>query len=102
MKLSHDEATQRMHTIKQLLAELGLADVSVEYPAYLSIMRDGVEYHAGYTFEDEENDTAEFQIYDANDGVYGERLSFEFATDGDLLNIARAIAYELSLSKLTA
>lgn len=101
MNISHYDATRDLQEIKQLLHPMGLTDVEIEYPAYLSIIHNGVEYHAGYSFIDEYNDTAEFQLYDANDGVYGERFAMDFATDGDLLNIALRIAYELSISKLT-
>lgn len=93
MKLSHDEATQQMHTIKQLLAKLGLTDVSVEYPAYLSIVIDGREYHAGFAFEDEENDATEFQVYNWNDGLWGDELYEEFETQNDLGFIAKRIAF---------
>lgn len=93
MKISHDDATRAMHKIKHLLAELGLTDVSVEYPAYLSIVIDGREYHAGFAFEDEENDTTEFHVYNWNDGLWGDELYEEFDTQNDLAFIAKRIAF---------
>jgi hypothetical protein len=72
MLLNHDNAIPALNTIAtQLLALVPSAEISIEYPAYLSISHNGREYHAGFGYdsENELNDTTAFELYEWLDGA---------------------------------
>lgn len=88
MELTQEIVTNDMHKIKEHLGRLGLTDVSVEYPGFLSIVFGEREYHAGYSYDyDEKSDGEMFQLYDFTDG-YNHPFSVTFETNQDTQYIA--------------
>lgn len=84
MELTQEIIFNDMHKIKERLGRLGLTDVTVEYPGFLSILIEGREIHAGYSFDYEEKQDGEmFQVYDFTDG-YNHPFSLGFETNDDL------------------
>jgi hypothetical protein len=72
MELTYTELDNRLRAIRSELVKGDLTDVSVEHPGYLSILFGEREYHAGYQFDDDINDTGLFEVYDFTDGYQGE------------------------------
>lgn len=92
MELTQEIVTNDCHKIKRILAETyGFDDVTIEYPGFLSILHEGREYHAGYSYDYEEKADGEmFQVYDFTDG-YNHAFNESFATYDDLRFIARKL-----------
>ena len=66
MEISYDTAVANMYKIK---SALGLPDVYVEHPCFLSITVAGREFHAGYSMGwDESLGQESFEIYEFTDG----------------------------------
>lgn len=88
MELTQEIIFNDMQNIKARLAKLGLTDVTVEYPGFLSILINGREIHAGYSYDYEEKSDGEmFQVYDFTDG-YNHPFSVNFETNQDTQYIA--------------
>lgn len=107
MELTQDELVSRLRAIRVYLVKGGLTDVTIEYPGFLSIVADGREFHAGYQFDDEINDTGLFQVYDFTDGYQGDvytlpmpdRESFEAIALWVALWVARCISEDEDLDR---
>jgi len=83
MELTQEIIVNDLQKIKGYLARLGLTDVAIEYPGFLSIAIGGREIHAGYSFDYEEKADGEmFQVYDFTDG-YNHPFSVDFETNND-------------------
>ena len=103
MEITQDELISRLKAIRLHLVKGGFTDITIDYPGYLSIVADGREFHAGYQYDDDINDTGEFEIYDFTDGYQGEvyRLakpdnhSFDYVAQW----LANAISYTLAGAK---
>jgi hypothetical protein len=90
MELSSNELGNRLGAIHSELTSLGLTDVLIEYPAHLSITYGEREYHAGYQFDDEINETGLFEFYDFTDGYQGEVFTLD---NPDLLSLEALAAW---------
>ena len=91
MKISHDTATANMHKIKRHL-DNGLLSVSVEYPCFLVIEYNGLEFHSGYGVEwDESRDQENFVVYEYTDG-YNIGRTIEIDTPDNFEDLAGFIA----------
>lgn len=102
MELTYNELDNRLRAIKASLVKGGLTDVTIEHPGFLSIVFGEREFHAGYQFDDEINDTGEFEVYDFTDGYQGEvyRLSKPDSHSLDYVAqwLANAIAYTTAVA----
>jgi hypothetical protein len=100
MELTQTELYNRLRAIQAHLVKGDLTDVNVDYPGFLSIAFGEREFHAGYQFDDEINDTGIFEVYDFTDGYQGEvyklvkpdNYSFDYVAQW----LANAIAYTMA------
>ena len=99
-ELTYDELDNRLRAIRSELVKEGLTDVSVEHPGYLSILFGEREFHAGYQFDDDVNDTGLFEVYDFTDGYQGEVYKLvkpdNFSFDYVAQLLANAISYTMA------